>query len=252
MGVRHEKRGNLMKKAVIALLALFALLALAGAPAFAEGLGLDFGLETATSDLLNEDEDFGLQLKPFVDYTWGDTGWVFELNWQFPVLPDAKAGHLESWQEYDFSAFGLDFAVGNDNWYFLDTEGFADENDALEGSLYGIAIVGLPIEGLALWGEVDVYYAYEDTDNDFIVDGIFTPTYTRQIGPGTLVAKLRNYFHFYQKDTDAEYSYIELRLSYEMPTGPVMAKLEVRPRIQPVTESQELQLVGMVTVTYSM
>ena len=75
-----------MKKAAIITLAM---LALAVSPVLAEGLGLDFGLETATNDLLNEDEDFGLQLKPFVDYTWGNTGWVFELNWQFPVVPDA-------------------------------------------------------------------------------------------------------------------------------------------------------------------
>lgn len=240
-----------MNKAVLVLLAA---LALAVSPAFAEGLGLDLGVEAKTNDLTNEDEDFGLVLKPFVDYTvgLGSGSLVFELNWAVPVLPDANEGWIESWQEYDFSAAGFDFAIGNDLVYYLYTDDFADEDDALEGQIYLIATYPLPIKGFSLTGEVDTYYAYEDTDDNFIIDAIFTPAYSTDIGPGTLTAKLRNYFHLYQADTDADWLYMELRLSYAMPTGPVTTKFEVRPRINAITDDPDFQLVGMVTVTYSL
>ena len=239
-----------MKRMFVVLLAAAAFAAL---PVWSqsEPLGLTVGVEARSDDLTDQGEtgEFNLRLKPFIDYALGKTGWVFEVNWAIPVLPDATAGWIEAWQEYDFSAIGLDFAIGNDNLYYLDTEGFLDENDALEGSLYGIAIYGLPIEGLSLWGEVDVYYAFEDTKDDFIVDAIFTPTYKKEIGPGTLEAKLRNYFHLYQKDTDAEYLYMELRLSYAMPTGPVTTKFEVRPSIMTITEDPAFWVNALITVS---
>ncbi len=239
-----------MKKTFLVLLVAVAFAAL---PAYSqsEPLGLTLGVEARADDLTNqaEDDELNLRLKPYIDYTLGDTGFVFELNWAIPVLPDVTSGWLEAWEEYDFSAVGFDFAIGNDNIYYLDTDGFLDENDALEGSVYGIATYGLPIEGLSVTGEVDVYYAYEDTEDDFIVDAIFTPAYKKAVGPGTLEAKLRNYFHLYQNNTDADYLYMELRLSYAMPTGPVTTKFEVRPSIQAITDDPKLWVNALITVS---
>ena len=232
-----------------ALAVLMVALAFAAMPAFSEGLGLDLGVEAKTNDVLNEDEDFGLILKPFVDYALGETGFLFEFNWAVPVLPDTSDGQLEAWEEYDFSAAGFDFAVGNDNIYYLEIDG-----DQLEGSIYAIATYALPmVAGLSISGEVDTYYLQADpVEDDLMIDAILTPTYETEIGPGTLTAKLRNYFHLYQKDTDADLIYTELRLSYKMPTGPVMTKFEVRPRIAAITDDPTFELYALVTVTYSM
>ncbi len=232
------------------LMVLLAVLAFAVSPLFAEGLGLDLGVEAKTNDLTNEDEDFGLVLKPFVDYTMGlgAGSLVFELNYSWPVLPDNADGWLEAWEEYDFSAAGFDFAIGNDNIWYTELD-----DDAIEGSIYVIATYPLPmVAGLSITGEADTYYANAATDNELRFDAIFTPAYSAKMGPGTLTAKLRNFFHLYQEDTDAEFSYTELRLSYAMPTGPVMTKLEVRPRIALPTDDPDFQFVAMVTVTYSM
>ena len=108
------------------------------------------------------------------------------------------------------------------------------------------------VQGLSVAGEVDGYYMAAATDSDVILDAILTPAYTTTVGPGTLTAKLRNYFHLYQENTDADYLYMELRLSYAMPTGPVMTKLEVRPKINAITVDPVFEFVGMITVTYSM
>jgi hypothetical protein len=217
-----------VKKTIVVLLAVLAFLAM---PVYSHAapLGLTLGVEAEATDLTNtaEDDELNMTLKPFIDYALGDTGFLFELNYKVPVLPDVDDGWAEAWEEYDFSAAGLDFAIGNDNiWYA------ALDDDAIEGSIYASATYGLAmVEGLSVAAELDGYYAAAGSDNDVIFDAIVTPTYSADLGPGKLALKLRNYIHLYEKDTDANFSYVELRASYALPVGPVTVKLDLRPRL---------------------
>jgi hypothetical protein len=246
-----------MKKPLVVLLAVLAFLAM---PVYSQAapLGLTLGVEAEATDLTNqaEDDELNMTLKPFIDYALGDTGFLFELNYKVPVLPDVDDGAIEAWEEYDFAAAGLDFAIGNDNIYYL---GALDENDAIEGSIYVSATYGLAmVEGLSFTAELDTYYANADTDNDLLLDAIVTPAYSTDLGPGNLTLKLRNYIHLYQEDTDANFSYVELRASYSMPVGPITAKIDLRPRFAGKggaalsDEDAELTIKALLTVSYEL
>jgi hypothetical protein len=252
-----------VKKTLVVLLAVLALSAI---PVYSQAapLGLTLGVEAEATDITNqaEDDELNMTLKPFIDYALGDTGFLFELNYKVPVLPDVDDGAIEAWEEYDFSAADFDFAIGNDNIYYA-----ALDDDAIEGSIYGIATYGLAmVEGLSVSAELDAYYAAAGSDNNLIFDAIVTPTYSKDLGPGNLTLKLRNYVHLYEKDTDANFSYVELRASYEMPVGPVSVKLDLRPRFagEAVSygsysggpalseEDAELTLKALLTVSYKL
>lgn len=247
-----------MKKAVLVLLAT---LALAVSPVFAEGLGLTLGVETRAYDITDtgEDDEFNLAIKPFVDYTvtgLGPGSLFLELNYAFAVLPDVEAdlGALEFVAEYGLSAVGLDWVVAHDLIYYADD---LVEDDPIDGLFYVGATYGLPVQGLSLAAEVDFYYAQVGVaDDPFAITAYIQPQYAMDLGPGTFSAKLRNNFFLYQKDLDAQFSSIELRLAYAMPVGPVEVKFDLRPKLAPITSENdadtELYIDALLTVTYSL
>ncbi len=230
-----------MNKTVLVLLAA---LALAVSPLFVQGLGLTLGVETRTFDITDagEDDEFNLAVKPFVDTTvtgLGPGSLLLELNYAIPALPDfeADAGALEFLAEYGFSAAGLDWAVAHDVVYYADD---LVEDDSFDGLFYVGATCGLPVEGLALAAEVDLYYAQVGVaDDPFAITACIQPQYAKDFGPGSFSAKLRNNFFLYQKDEDAQFSSIELRFACSMPVGPVKVKLDVRPKLAPITSEDD-------------
>jgi hypothetical protein len=247
-----------MNKAVLVLLAA---LTLAVSPIFAQGLGLTLGVETRAYDITDkaEDDEFDLAIKPFVDYTvtgLGPGSLLLELNYALPVLPDfeADAGALEFLAEYGFAAAGLDLVVAHDLIYYADD---LVEDNPIDGLFYAGATYGLPVEGLSLAAEVDFYYAQVGVEDDaFAITAYIQPQYAMDLGPGSFSAKLRNNFFLYQKDVDAQFSSIELRLAYAMPVGPVSVKFDLRPRLAPITSEDdadtELWIDALLTVSYDL
>jgi hypothetical protein len=195
--------------------------------ATAEPIGLTAGVKASTGDLLG---GFSPSVKPYVDYTVGSTGFYVGASWLIPVIPFGL-GTLDAYEEYDFSAVGFDFAVGNYNSFDLP---FAN----LYGCIYGTAAYGLPF-GLTPKVELDVNYY-----STFGLDGYVFLNYKTDLGPGKLGAEARLYAPLvpaFSLDN------LRCRLNYTMPVGPVNVKGEVEPTL--VLSSFAMKLAVSVYVS---
>ena len=213
-------------------------LALATVPLWAEGVGIDLGLEVDTGDLLQEEGDFELYVLPSVDLTLGETGFAVGASWQIPILPDVYKGILDVYGEYCFSVSVLDFTVGADLTHDLEAE-----EDNLGSYAYGIVDYILPF-GLGLEAELDFTYIPE-----IAVDAIAGAMYEMELCPGSL--RLEAYLNLALYE-EAGLGDTEFVVSYTLPAGPVELSLEADPVLTTGEDDVELQLFVLASVIFSL
>ena len=213
-------------------------LALATVPLWAEGVGIDLGLEVDTGDLLQEEGDFELYVLPSVDLTLGETGFAVGASWQIPILPDVYKGILDVYGEYCFSVSVLDFTVGADLTHDLEAE-----EDNLGSYAYGIVDYILPF-GLGLEAELDFTYIPE-----IAVDAFAGAMYEMELGPGSL--RLEAYLNLALYE-EAGLGDTEFVVSYTLPAGPVELSLEADPVLTTGEDDVELLLFVLASVTFSL
>jgi hypothetical protein len=246
-------------------------LALATIPLWAEGVGIDLGLEIDTGDLLQEEGDFELYVLPSVDLTLGETGFAVGASWQIPILPDVYKGILDVYGEYCFSVSVLDFTVGADLTHDLEAE-----EDNLGSYAYGIVDYILPF-GLGLEAELDFTYIPEialdafagamyetelgpgslglkaELDFTYIpeiaLDAIAGAMYEMELGPGSL--RLEAYLNLALYE-EAGLGDTEFVVSYTLPAGPVELSLEADPVLTTGEDDVELQLFVLASVIFSL
>jgi hypothetical protein len=213
-------------------------LALATVPLWAEGVGIDLGLEVDTGDLLQEEGDFELYVLPSVDLTLGETGFAVGASWQIPILPDVYKGILDVYGEYCFSVSVLDFTVGADLTHDLEAE-----EDNLGSYAYGIVDYILPF-GLGLEAELDFTYIPE-----IALDAFAGAMYEMELGPGSL--RLEAYLNLALYE-EAGLGDTEFVISYTLPAGPVELSLEADPVLTTGEDDVELQLFVLASVIFSL
>ena len=213
-------------------------LALATVPLWAEGVGIDLGLEVDTGDLLQEEGDFELYVLPSVDLTLGETGFAVGASWQIPILPDVYKGILDVYGEYCFSVSVLDFTVGADLTHDLEAE-----EDNLGSYAYGIVDYILPF-GLGLEAELDFTYIPE-----IAVDAIAGAMYEMELCPGSL--RLEAYLNLALYE-EAGLGDTEFVVSYTLPAGPVELSLEADPVLTTGEDDVGLQLFVLASVIFSL
>jgi len=186
-------------------------LALAVPLATAEPIGLTVGTKIATGDLLS---GFSMSVKPYADYVVGSTGFCVGASWELGLV-SLSLGTLDAYEEYDFSAAGLDFAVGN-------YDSFEIPSSTFYGCIYATAAYGLPF-GLTPKLELDVNYY-----SAFGLDLYAFLIYKTDVGPGKLGAEARLYVPLYSAFA---FDNTRIRVNYTMPVGPLNLKAELEPKV---------------------
>lgn len=175
-----------------------------------EPIGLTVGTKLATGDLLG---GFSMTVKPYVDYAIGSTGFYVGAAWELGLYA-FSLGFVEAYEEYDLSAAGLDFAVGNYNSY--------DFSSGFFGQIYATA--AFPLEfGLTPKLELDVNYY-----SAFGLDLYAFLNYKTDLGPGKLGAEARLYAPLYPAFA---FDNTRFRLNYTLPVGPLNVKAELQPTL---------------------
>jgi len=185
-----------MKKIATALALALAVSAFAAAE---EPIGVTLSTELDSGDFFAT--DFGLSLATTAEVGFGDSGFLAGVTAYTDFLPSFSViSSLDVYEEYDFTAAEIDFAVSNTN-----NIAFADP----------IAVTGT-LELDATWKFVN-----GGLDFDYLNGFAFTlyagPTGSFEVGPGTLNLSATAYLPVYPTFGLGD---IEGTLEYELPVEP--------------------------------